>query len=160
MRIIRLSLHHADAIAIERVSLSIQAAVVSFHHNRKTGCGARRADLHRIVPHNIALYVGCLIAMMLETPNENAEAVELIRLETFYDRGPEPVILYGVAIFNLAQRKIGRDPMAFGILGDFIRNGHVEHARQNPPYLAVLGPDQTPVVGWHWPGRLGFGLGR
>ena len=48
--------------------------------------------------------------------------------------------------------------MALGILGDFVRNGHVEHASEHPTGLVVFGAHQAPIVHRHRCGGFVSGL--
>src|SRR4030081_3005176 len=96
-----------------------------------------------------ALNIGGLIAMMFTAPNKHAEAVELIRFQALRNRGPQPVLLGHVAILHVAKREERSDPMTFGVLGHVVRNSHDQHTCQHPTGLAILSPDQTPIIHWN-----------
>src|SRR5205823_4957915 len=104
---------------------------------------------HRGVAFQIALDVRGLITMALQTPDEDTEALEVIRVYAVGDRSPEPDILLLIGILDLPEGKIRHDATPFGVLGDFVGNRHVDAAREHPSRTSAGSADEAPLVRRH-----------
>jgi len=66
-----------------------------------------------------------LVAMPPQAPDENPEAIEIVRPVRAVDRSPQPYILDTIFFLHFSQREIRGDAMPLGILRYLIGDRHV-----------------------------------
>src|SRR6185312_6900387 len=82
------------AISAERVGLLVNLSVLILEHHGESGVLSRSGlRLNRIMTFNVALDIGCLVAVPLDAPDEHAKAVEIQALGTRRRCRPKPIVL-------------------------------------------------------------------
>src|ERR1035438_9318446 len=161
----------ADGNAQQGIFTADTLAVLFLHadgKSRQRGRTVLRRQFHLLEQHRrvaleIALDISGLITMVAQTPDKDAETVEIPWLFAVGGGGPQPDLLFQIAVLNFAEREIADDPLAFGVLRYVVGDRHGDEAREGPTGLAGGSADEAPAIGAgrQFLGRkfLGVGVG-
>src|SRR5579872_3549634 len=117
--LVRCPAHQLYSISDEDIRRPVQLTVVVLRHYGESR-GARRPfsvlrcprrHFHRVVSFEVLFSVNGLITMMVQAPNEDAEAVEFVWLAAVGHGRPKPIVLDPIAVMNVAKREIRGDAM-------------------------------------------------